>query len=115
MYVNRYIFCIPLKTKTTSKVVQAYINEVSAKFWGSIKILSDNCTEFKNPLFIDVATQLDVENKVYSPPYHPQSIRRIEGFHGFFLKACMSKHVSKSLKWDQVVSLASAAYNFFTK
>ena len=40
-----YTFCVPLKTKTTSKVVQAYIDEAYAKFGGSVKILSDNGTE----------------------------------------------------------------------
>ena len=59
---------------------------------------------------MDVATQLGVEHRVYSP-YHPQSTGRIEGLHNF-LKACMSKHVSKSLEWDQVIPLACAAYNF---
>ena len=76
-----------------------------------MKIMSDNGTEFKNELFTDVAAQLDVECKVYSPPYHPQSNGRIEGFYTF-LKACLSKHVSKSLEWDQVVLLACAAYIF---
>ena len=80
-------------------MVQAYVDEVYAKFGGSVKILSDNGIEFKNQLFMDVATQLHVELKVYSPPYHPQSNGKIEGFHNF-LKACMSKHVSKSLEWD---------------
>ena len=107
-----YMFCVPLKTKTASEVVEAYIDEVYAKFRGSMKILSDNGTEFKNQLFMDVTTQLGVECRAYSPPYHPQSNGRIEGFHNF-LKACMSKHVSKSLEWDQVIPLACAAYNFF--
>ena len=31
-----YIFCIPLKTKTTSEVAQAYIDEVYANFGGSV-------------------------------------------------------------------------------
>ena len=39
-----YMFCIPLKTKTVSEMVQAYIDEVYAKFGGSLKILSDNGT-----------------------------------------------------------------------
>ena len=43
-----YTFCVPLKTKTTSEVVQADIHEVYAKFGGSVKILSDNRTEFNN-------------------------------------------------------------------
>ena len=39
-----YTFCIPLKTKTPSNIVQAYIDEVYAKFRGSRKILSDSGT-----------------------------------------------------------------------
>ena len=46
--------------------------------------------------------------------YHPQSNGRIEVFYNV-LKACTSKHVSKSLEWDQVVPIASALYNFFPK
>ena len=42
-----YVFCMPLKTKTAEEVVQAYIDNVYAKFGGSLKILSDNGTEFK--------------------------------------------------------------------
>ena len=54
-------FCIPLKMKAASEVFWAYIDEVSAKFRGSMKILLDNNKEFKNQLFMDVATQLGVE------------------------------------------------------
>ena len=60
------------------------------------QVLSDNGTEFKNDLFDRVAKELGVEHKVYSPPYHPQSNGRIEGFH-LFLKACMAKHISPGL------------------
>ena len=106
-----YTFCIPLKAKTAAEVVKAYVDNVYAKFGGSLKILSDNGTEFKNQLFTDVATELGVEYKIYTPPYHPQSNGRIEGFHNF-LKACISKHVSPTMEWDDVVPLACAAFNF---
>ena len=43
-----YVFCVPLKTKTAEEVIQAYIDNVYSKFGGSLKILSDNGTEFKN-------------------------------------------------------------------
>ena len=43
-----YVFCIPLKTKTAEEVLQAYVDNVYSKFGGSIKILSDNGTKFKN-------------------------------------------------------------------
>ena len=75
------------------------------------KILSDNGTEFSNKLFEAVAKELGVEHKIYSPPYRSQSNGRIEGFHAF-LKTCLAKHVSPSVEWDEVCTLATAAYNF---
>ena len=106
-----YVFCIPLKTKTAEEVLQAYIDNVYSKFGGSIKILSDNGTEFKNKIFEQVAKELGVVYKLYTPPYHPASNGRIEGFHAF-LKACISKHIAPQIEWDDLVPLACAAYNF---
>ena len=97
-----YVFCIPIKTKTTEKVLQVYINNVYSKFGGSIKILSDNGTGFKNKIFEQVAKELGVMYKLYTPPYHPASNGRIEGFHAF-LKACILKHISPRLEWDDLV------------
>ena len=107
-----YTFCIPIPSKKATEVVTAYIDNVYSKFGGSKKILSDNGTEFKNQLFEKIAKELGVEFKCYTAPYHPQSNGRIEGFH-HFLKSCMAKHISANLEWDQVVHLATAAYNFF--
>ena len=70
-----------------------------------MKILSDNETEIKNQLFMDVGTQLGVKERVYFPLYHPQTNGRIEGFHNF-IKASMAKHLSKSLEWDQVNTIS---------
>ena len=106
-----YVFCIPLKTKMADEILQAYIDNVYSKFGGSLKILSDNGTEFKNKIFEQVAKELGVVYKLYTPPYHPASNGRIEGFHAF-LKACISKHISPQLEWDDLVPLACAAYNF---
>ena len=106
-----YVFCIPLKTKTAEEVLQAYVDNMYSKFGGSIKILSDNGTEFKNKIFEQVAKELGVIYKLYTPPYHPASNGRIEGFHAF-LKACISKHIAPQLEWDDLVPLACAAYNF---
>ena len=43
-----YTFCIPLKTKTAVEVIKAYLDNIYARCGGSLKILSDNGTEFKN-------------------------------------------------------------------
>ena len=76
-----------------------------------MKILSDNGTEFKNKIFEQVAKELGVKYKLYTPPYHPVSNGRIEGFHAF-LKACIAKHTMPQLEWDILVPLACATYNF---
>ena len=88
-----YVFHVPLKTKTAEEIIQAYINNIYSKFGGSMKILSDNGTEFKNKIFEQVAKELGLEHKLYTPPYHPASNGRIEGFHAFH-KACIAKHVA---------------------
>ena len=82
-----YMFCVPLKTKTAEEVTQAYIDNVYSKVGGSLKILCDNGTEFKNKVFEQVAKELGVVYKLYTPPYHPASNGRIEGFHDFLSKA----------------------------
>ena len=101
-----YVFCVPLKTKTVEDIDNVY-----SKFGGSLKILSDNGTEFKNKVFEQVAKELGVVYKIYTPPSHPASNGRIEGFHAF-LKACKSKHRTPQLRWDDLLPLACAAYNF---
>ena len=94
-----YVFCVPLKTKQASEVLQAYIDNVYAKFGSSLKILSDNGTEFKSQLFEKVAKELGVKHKIYTAPYQPSSNGHIEGFHNF-LKACISKRVSPPVRMD---------------
>ena len=74
-------------------------------------MLSDNGTEFKNKVFEQVAKDLGLEYKLYTPPYHPASNGRIEGFHAF-LKACIAKYIAPQLEWDVLVPLACAVHNF---
>ena len=107
-----YIFCVPLKTKTAEEVLKAYIDNIYSKFGGSMKILSDNGTEFKNRSFEQVAKELGVMHKLYTPPYHQASKGRIEGFH-VFLKACIATHIAPQLEWDVLVPLACTAYNLY--
>ena len=61
--------------------------------------------------FEQVAKELGVVYKIYTPPYHPASNGRIEGFHAF-LKACISKHITPQLEWDDLLLLACATCNF---
>ena len=106
-----YVFCVPLKTKTAEEVTQAYIENIYSKFGGSLKLLSDNGTEFKNKMIEQIAKEPGLEHKLYTPQYHPASNGRIEGFHAF-LKACIAKHVAPQLERDVLIPLACAVYNF---
>ena len=79
---------------------------------GSSRMLTDNGSEFRNDVFDEVCDKLRIK-RVYSPVYTPQSNGTLEGFH-WFLKACISKHIQgNQLEWDEIVPLATTAYNFF--
>ena len=109
-----YIFCIPLKTKSAEEIVDKYHHPCCLHLWEQQK---DSCQimvqSSRTALFEEVAKQLGVERKIYSPVYRPQACTLgIEGFHEL-LKECISKHLVKSLDWDDILPLAAAAYNWF--
>ena len=97
--------------KTAKEVVQVYMRHVYSKLGGSEQILSDNGTEFKNKLFKDIAKQLGVEYKVYTPPYRPQCNGKIESFHKD-PKSCVAKYIMNNMEWDEFTYFTTAAYNF---
>ena len=107
-----FTWCIPLKTKTADEVVKAYLDHIYSLFGGSVKIMMDNGTEFKNKLFKEVIAKLGTEFSIHSPPYRLQSNGKIEGFHRF-LKACIGKHINHGLEWDELTPMATGCYNFF--
>ena len=92
--------------------MKAYMDHIYSNFGGSIKILMDIGTEFKNKLFKEVVKKLDTEFSIHSPPYRPQSNGKIGGFHRF-LKTCIGKHINYGLEWDELTPMATACYNFF--
>ena len=107
-----FTWCIPLKTKTAEEVAKAYLDHIYSLFGGSVKILMDNGTEFKNKLFKEVIAKLGTKFSIHSPPYRPQSNGKIEGFHRF-LKVCIAKHINHGLELDELTPMATACYNFF--
>ena len=104
-----FTWCVSLKTKTVEEVAKAYMDHIYSNFGGSIKILTDNKTEFKNKLFKEVVKKLGTEFLIHSPPYRPQSNGKIGGF----LKTCIGKHINYELEWDELTPMATACYNFF--
>ena len=109
--LTNFVFCIPLKNKSASEIITTWRNHIAFPFRVSRKLLTDNGTEFKNSLFAEVAQELGLERKIYSPPYRPQSNGVLEGFHKF-LKASFAKHISRHKEWDNVAAMAAASYNY---
>ena len=62
-----FTWCVPLKTETAEEVAKAYMDHIYSNFGGSIKILMDNGTEFKNKLFKEVVKKLGMEFSIHSP------------------------------------------------
>ena len=81
-----FTWCVPLKTKTAEEVAKAYMDHIYSNFGGSIKILMDNGTEFKNKLFKEVVNKPGMEFSIHSPPYiwnflfiHPLTDQKVMG------------------------------------
>ena len=110
--LTEFTWCIPIKSKKAADVARAYMQHVYSVLGGSTKILTDNGTKFKNEVFRDMLQKLGTEKLIHSPLYRPQSNGRIEGFHRY-LKACIAKHMRNGLEWDQIMAMATAAYNYF--
>ena len=98
-----FTWCVPLKTNTGEEVSKAYLKHTYSNFGGSVKIMTDNGTEFKNKLFKEVIKKLGMEFSIHSPPYRPQSNGKVEEYHRF-LKACISKHVNHGLEWNELTN-----------
>ena len=111
--VTGFTFCIPIKNKTAQEVVTAWRNHISFLFGVCRKLLTDNGTEFKNDLFSQVAEQLGVERKIYTPPLtdHSQMGRELK-VSTIFSSHFWQKHISKNREWDDMAPLATASYNW---
>ena len=78
-----FTFCIPIKNKTAQEVVTAWRNHISFPFGVCRKLLTDNGTEFKNDLFSQVAEQLGVERKIYTPHTNHSEMGELKVFTTF--------------------------------
>ena len=70
-----FTWCIPLKSKKADKVAKAYLDHIYSLFGGSVKILTDNRTQFKNQLFEEVVSKLGMN----SPYIHHHTDHRAMG------------------------------------
>ena len=95
MYTS-YVFTISIKEKSAENVMQAYLSGISVHKGGSIAILRDNGTEFKNTTLNEVCDQHGIKG-IFSNPFFLQGNSRIENMYNFLMRT-LTKFVETSDK-----------------
>ena len=66
-----------MKEESAENVIQAYLSGILAHKGGSVAILSDNGTEFKNKAVNEACDQFGTK-RIFSNTFQPQGNSRIE-------------------------------------
>ena len=111
MLHTSYVFAIQMKEKTTDNV-QSYLSGIFTHKGGSIAILSDNGTEFKNTVLNDACVQLGIK-RLFSNLFHSQGILRITNVHNFLRRTLTKFLESSDLEWDGLLAFTCYCHNIF--
>ena len=107
-----YMFAVTMKEKSAENLVQTYLSGVLSQKDGSVSILSDTGTEFKNKVLNEVCDQLGIE-RLFFNPFHPQSNAKVENVLNF-LKRSLTKFLNNSnVEWDVLLLFACSCYSIF--
>ena len=99
----------PIPDKSADTIVATLINQYLPVHMCPRYILSDNGIEFKNSLMDQVLQQLGID-RIFSPPYHPQSNGKLEVFHKY-LKPMLKKLCEKeSVDWGKYLNQVLTSY-----
>ena len=80
-----YMFAVPMKETSAENEVQAYLSGIISCKGGSVAILSDNGTEFKNKVLNDIYDLLGMK-PLFSNPFHPQGNAQVENVHNVLIR-----------------------------
>ena len=108
-----YVFAVSMKEKKIAEnVVQAYFSDTLAHKGGSLAILTDNGTEFKNKVLNEICDQWHTKS-LFANSFHLQGNAKVENVHNF-LKRTLTKFLDNSnLEWDELLPFACYCYNIF--
>ena len=107
-----FLWAIPIPDKQADTIIRSFLTHFFEKEGGCFTILTDNGGEFKNAKFAKVTEQLGIQH-IFTSAYHPKGNSKLEHAHRF-LKECLAKYSQDSqLEWDELLSKAVCAYNFF--
>jgi exodeoxyribonuclease III len=110
-YLTKYVWLIPLKTKTAMEVAEAFVGEFVCQAGVPGRLVSDRGNEFVNQLLTNISKVMGMA-RVSTTPYNPRSDGFVEN-HNKTLKDQLF-HFVDSLKqddWDSYLPTVQLMYN----
>ena len=110
-YLTKYVWLIPLKTKTAQEVAEAFVGEFVCQAGVPGRLVSDRGNEFVNQLLMNISRVMGI-NRVSTTPYNPRADGFVEN-HNKTLKDQLF-HMVDTLKqddWDVYLPTVQLMYN----
>jgi hypothetical protein len=110
-YITKYVWLIPLKTKTAMEVAEAFVGEFICQTGVPGRLVSDRGNEFVNQLLTNISKVLGI-NRISTTPYNPRADGFVEN-HNKTLKDQLFHYVDnlKQDDWDVYLPTAQIMYN----
>jgi len=110
-YLTKYVWLVPLKSKGSVEVAEAFVGEFVCQAGIPGRVVSDKGNEFVNQLLKDVSRILGI-NRVSTTPYNPRSDGFVEN-HNKTMKDQLFHFVDtlKQDDWDVFLPTVQLMYN----
>jgi exodeoxyribonuclease III len=110
-YLTKFVWLIPLKTKTAMEVAQAFVGEFVCLAGIPGRLVSDRGNEFVNQLLTNISKVMGVA-RISTTPYNPRSDGFVEN-HNKTLKDQLFHYVDtlKQDDWDSYLPTVQLMYN----
>lgn len=109
--LTKYIQAYPIP-EHNAEVVALHFLKYCTIFGFPNNILTDQGSEFTSKLLKEITKLLDIKHKL-ATPYHPQTNGSLERSH-LTLRDYIKSYIDKDHNWDELIYLASHAYNTHT-
>jgi exodeoxyribonuclease III len=110
-YLTKYVWLIPLKTKSAQEVAEAFVGEFICQCGVPGRVVSDRGNEFVNQLLTNVSKVMGI-NRISTTPYNPRADGFVEN-HNKTLKDQLFHFVDtlKQDDWDVYLPTVQLMYN----
>ena len=110
-YLTKYVWLIPLKTKSAMEVAEAFVGEFICQAGIPGRLVSDRGNEFVNQLLVNISKVMGI-NRVSTTPYNPRADGFVEN-HNKTLKDQLFHFVDnlKQDDWDVYLPTVQLMYN----